>query len=112
MYLGRKNENHFENFFEKHMEWKVNKLAFKKEDDEIEAEKRALEIGDEEEDDGGGGNVEEVKDYEEIFLMQFPYLSVHYRNNKRKIDRFGKIPGWSIMAGGWVFPTCCSMLIN
>ena len=70
------------------MEWKVNKLAFKKEDDEKEAEKRAEEIGDEDEDDGGGGNVEEVKDYEEIFLQQFPYLSVHYRNNKRKIDKF------------------------
>lgn len=71
-------------------------------------------MGDDEE-EGETNNKEEAKDYEEIFLQQFPYLSVHYRNNKMKIDKHGKnskVTGWSIMAGGWIFPTCCSMLIN
>lgn len=86
-------------------------MQFKKEDDEKIAAELAGQM-DDDDDEGEMENADEIKDYEEIFLQQFPYLSVHYRNNKRKIDKFGKVKGWSIMAGGWVLPTCCSCLVN
>ena len=65
MFLGR--PEHFPNFYTKNMEWKTNKLQFKKEDDEKHAAEKAG-IDDDDDDDGDGGNDDEVKDYEEIFL--------------------------------------------
>ena len=93
------------------MEWKQNCQLWKKQEDD-ERKRLLEELQGDDDDDGDVGLVDEVQDFEEIFLQQFPYLAVHYKNNKRKIDKMGKVKGWSIMAGGWILPTCCSMLIN
>ena len=49
---------------------------------------------------------------ESQFLKQFPNLSVFFRMNKNLIKKSGKKKGFSINSGGWIPPTCCSMLVN
>ena len=49
---------------------------------------------------------------EDQFLKQFPKLSVMFKENKKLIATSGKKKGFSINSGGWIAPTCCSMLIN
>ena len=46
------------------------------------------------------------------FLSQFPQLSVFFKNNDYLFKTKGRKKGFEIMKGGFIPPTCCSMLIN
>lgn len=77
-----------------------------------EAAKLAAEQGEqvEEADDNSD---EENKDIKEIsFLKQFPNLSIFFNDNQSLIKKKGKTKGFRLNTGGWVAPTCCSMVIN
>jgi hypothetical protein len=39
-------------------------------------------------------------------------MSVHYRNNKNLFNKNAKKKGFDIAYGGWIPPSCCSLLIN
>ena len=51
-------------------------------------------------------------DKEEIFLRQFPGMVAKYRNNKDLFRKFSRKPGFNVKTGGWLPPTCCSMVVN
>jgi len=71
-----------------------------------------------EDDDNADGELleEPTKQDEDVnednFLKQFPNLSVFFKMNKSLIKKSGKKKGFSISTGGWIPPTCCSMLVN
>lgn len=56
---------------------------------------------------------EEMKpDKEEVFLRQFPGLSVFYRNNKQLKKKHKNNENFTFQYGNWIPPTCCSLLVN
>ena len=110
LYLGL--QNFHENFYESHIQFikkireeEKRKLAEEKE--KIEGQDENEDEVEEQEEDKGEQDVVESQ-----FLKQFPNLSVFFRMNKNLIKKSGKKKGFSINSGGWIPPTCCSMLVN
>jgi hypothetical protein len=55
---------------------------------------------------------EEAPSKEEEFLSQFPNLAVFFRQNTSLFHKYRKKRDFNIAYGGWIPPTCCSLLIN
>ena len=109
LYLGL--NDFFENFMWQTMiKYKEKKIEIEKEKKE-KALKALEEKGDAEEEDND--SEEDDKDKKEIdFLKQFPNLSIFFKDNSSLIKKKGKVKGFKLSGGGWVAPTCCSMVIN
>lgn len=105
-YLGM--YDHFEDWYTKFCERRVAVIERDKE------AKKALEGEIDDEDDRGAGAavLDEEPDKEQMFLTQFPNLSVFYRQNKSLFYKYRKKRDFKIAFGGWIAPTCCSLLIN
>ena len=106
-YLGM--NDHFEEWYVEYCERRVRII-------EAERDKKKAqegEEGDEENaEDAAPVLVEEEPDKEQVFLGQFPNLSVFYKQNTAMFYKYRKKRDFDIAFGGWIPPTCCSLLIN
>jgi hypothetical protein len=104
-YLGM--NDHFDDFYNLYCERRVNIIEREKE------AKKALEADEDDPEDANAGAAnDEEPDKEQVFLQQFPNLSIFYRQNKNLFYKYRKKRDFNVAFGGWIPPTCCSLLIN